>query len=78
MMIGVGVSGPLGCRGLVQGMMPVEGIRCPEGSINWYVVVYQPPHQGEVDRWCWGGRGRWRGGRGKGRGYRVGGAGLSC
>jgi len=34
MMNGVGVGGPLGRRGLVHGMMPVEGIQCPKGGVN--------------------------------------------
>jgi len=62
------VAGGVGdCRGPVQGVMPVEGIRCPEDGMGWCVVVYQPLHQREVDQWCWGGWGRWHGERGKGK-----------
>jgi len=43
-------------RGRVaQDRMLVEGIRCPEGGMCWCVVVYQPLHQGEVERWWWSG-----------------------
>jgi len=34
----------VGGRGLVADMMLVEGIWCPEGSVCWCVVVYQPLH----------------------------------
>jgi len=70
-----GINGEIGvvagevryCHNPVQGMMPVEGIWCPEGSMGWCVVVDQPLHQGEVDQWCWGGWGRFHGELGKGK-----------
>jgi len=46
---GVVAGGVRYCHILVQGRMPAECIRCPEGGMGWCVVVDQPLHQGEVD-----------------------------
>jgi len=51
-----------------EDMMLVEGIRCPESSMCWCIVVYQLLHQGEVEWWWWSGRGRCRCRGRKGRG----------
>jgi len=62
------VAGDAYRRGPVQGMMPVECSRCPEGGVGWCVVECQSLHQGEADLCCWGYWGKWRGDNGKGKG----------
>jgi len=41
------------CCGLMQDMMLVWGIQCPDGSICWGGFIDQLLHHGEADHWFW-------------------------